>query len=110
MHRWVTEAGVSNNEGRAYNISRSPTAKPHLNETFFQGFPQSSVSGIIVDDTVALANTSAVVNAFGFGVVDQKSSGISSQPFDGFLGLGFSVPDSNGKVPRILGICNYDVE
>ncbi|KAL8728490.1 MAG: hypothetical protein Q9181_005333 [Wetmoreana brouardii] len=87
---WVTGAEVANNQGRAYNISQSLKAMPHQNETFFQDFPQSSVSGIVVGDTVAFVNTSAVIENFDFGVVEYKSPGITNQPFDGFFGLGFS--------------------
>lgn len=104
VSRWVTGSQAVNGQGHTYNISGSATAKPYPNATFFEGFPQSSISGIVVQDTVTLVNTTAVVANFSFGVVNHKSSGIAYQPFDGFLGLGFSGsgPNRTSEFPWLL--------
>ncbi|KAL8638550.1 MAG: hypothetical protein Q9228_004300, partial [Teloschistes exilis] len=104
---WVTGFETATGSRRSYNVSNSATARPHGNERFYEAFPQSSVSGIVVEDTVTLADGAATVNNFAIGVVDHKSPGIADQPFDGFLGLGFqggagpNVSSLNSK-PTIL--------
>ncbi|KAL8837694.1 MAG: hypothetical protein Q9170_002426 [Blastenia crenularia] len=85
--RWVSTPNVGKNNGRNYDVQRSPTATPYPNETFYLGFPQSSVSGIVVEDTVEILDGDVQLGNFSFGVVYQESSGIKDQPFDGFLGL-----------------------
>ena len=87
---WVTTPRISMNQSRFYSPAKSPTSKSHRNETFSEDFPSGSASGIIVEDIMILGNGSAKVKDFSFGFVDQKSAGIRNQPFDGFLGLGFS--------------------
>ncbi|KAI4260753.1 MAG: hypothetical protein LQ352_000145 [Teloschistes flavicans] len=86
---WVTGSQAVTGPGGSYNVSNSATAQLYINESFYEGFPQSSISGIVVEDTVTLADGGATVNNFAIGVVDHKSPGIANQPFDGFLGLGF---------------------
>ena len=54
----------------------------------------------MVDDTVTLANSTAEVNDFALGVVNNQSFRAVNQPFDGFLGLGFPSSVSNREHPR----------
>lgn len=97
---------VTQHKGHTYDVHKSLTAKSFPGRTFFEGFPQNSVSGIVIDDIVILANTSAMLNGFALGAVDNASSAMSNQRFfDGFLGLGF--PDSthsnsNRIEPRLI--------
>ena len=96
LRRWVsTQASTSN--GRSYAVERSSTARPLPDETFDISFPHASVTGIVVEDTVALASQSVLLKDFALGVVNQQSQGIIDPAFDGFIGLGFrgSSPHSN---------------
>lgn len=103
VDRWVsTQAGNSN--GRVYAVEKSPTAKPLPDEKFNISFPHSSASGIVVEDTLALSSRSVVLEDFALGVVYQESSGISDQPFDGFIGLGFRGSSPDSKAPAHLAI------
>ncbi|KAL9007455.1 MAG: hypothetical protein Q9173_007280 [Seirophora scorigena] len=86
---WVSTPQAGKKQGRTYDIGRSPTARPHENENFTQEFPSSSVSGIVVEDTIVLGDGDIVLENFALGVVSQASAGIKDQAFDGFLGLGF---------------------
>ncbi|KAI4115497.1 MAG: hypothetical protein LQ345_003908, partial [Seirophora villosa] len=86
---WVSTPQADKKQGRTYDIGRSPTARPHDNEHFTQEFPSSSVSGIVVDDTIVLGAGDVVLENFALGVVSQASAGIKDQAFDGFLGFGF---------------------
>ena len=98
VNSWVTTPQAAMNQSRLYSPSESPTSKIYRNETFSEEFPSGSVSGVVVEDNVTLWNGSATVQDFAFGFVDQKSAGIRSQPFDGFLGLGFSSQSPNSKL------------
>ncbi|KAL8958117.1 MAG: hypothetical protein Q9193_004765 [Seirophora villosa] len=89
LPRWVSTPQTGKKQGRTYDIGESPTARPHENEHFTQEFPSSSVSGIVVDDTIVLGDGDVVLENFALGVVFQSSAGIKDQAFDGFLGLGF---------------------
>ena len=97
FNRWVTTPQIATNQSRFYNPQKSSSSKIYPNETFSEEFPSGSVSGVIVEDSVILGNGSAKVQNFAFGFVDQKSAGITEQPFDGFLGLGFSEYSMNSK-------------
>lgn len=97
VSRWVTTPQIAMNQSRFYSPQKSPTSKTYRNETFSEDFPSGTVSGIIVEDSVILRNGSAKIPDFAFGFVDQKSAGIRKQPFDGFLGLGFSNNGLNSK-------------
>ena len=97
--RWVSTPEAGKSQGRVYDVEKSASARPYLNESFYLGFPQSSVSGIVVEDTLDIGNGNLLLENFSFGVVYQESSGIVNQPFDGFLGLGFSGSSPNSKVP-----------
>ena len=96
--RWISAAQTGRRHGHTYDVRRSPTAKTHLNETFSLDFPQSSVTGIVVSDNLALGNGSLASKNFTFGVAYQASAGIKDQPFDGILGLGFKNPNTNRKL------------
>ncbi|KAL8976242.1 MAG: hypothetical protein Q9205_007710, partial [Flavoplaca limonia] len=85
---WVSTQ-ASNSNGRSYAVEKSSTARPLPDETFDISFPHASVSGIVVEDTLALASQSVVLKDFALGVVNQQSKGIIDQAFDGFIGLGF---------------------
>ncbi|KAL8947994.1 MAG: hypothetical protein Q9222_005776 [Ikaeria aurantiellina] len=87
--RWVSTPAVGKSSGRTYDVQKSSTAIPYPNETFFLSFPQSSVSGTVVQDSLKLVGANVQLLDFAFGVVHQESAGIINQPFDGFLGLGF---------------------
>ena len=105
--RWVTGPQAAPNQGRVYDVRKSRTAKSYPNRTFSEHFPQLSVSGSMVEDDVTLGNSTAKVNDFALGVVNNQSFRTVNQPFDGFLGLGFPSPLSNREdpcriVPRAL--------
>ncbi|KAL8710004.1 MAG: hypothetical protein Q9220_005275 [cf. Caloplaca sp. 1 TL-2023] len=95
---WVSTPEVGKSNGRTYDIQKSSTATPYPNETFLLGFPQSSVSGIVVADNLKLSDGTVLLGDFAFGLVHQESSGIVDQPFDGFLGLGFPGSSPNRTI------------
>ena len=97
VNSWVTTPQVAMNQSRLYSPSKSPTSTIYRNETFVEEFPSGLVLGVVVKDSITLGNGSAKVQNFAFGFVDQKSAGIRTQPFDGFLGLGFSSRSPNSE-------------
>ena len=94
--RWVSTPQVGRSHGRSYDVRNSSTATLYRNETFYLGFPQSSISGFVVHDTIAIGYSTLSLRDFAFGSVQQESPGIKNQPFDGILGLGFTGDGPNG--------------
>ena len=90
---------ASNSNGRSYAVEKSPTARPISDETFDISFAHASVSGIVIEDTLALANESVFLKDFALGVVNQQPQGTIDQAFDGFIGLGFRGASPNSNHP-----------
>ncbi|WVQ94938.1 hypothetical protein IAU59_002027 [Kwoniella sp. CBS 9459] len=84
----------SNCQTPQFDSSRSSTYKPS-GQSFSVEYGSGSVSGVLAQETVSLANTQ--ISGQYFGAVSSESSDFQGNPNSGVLGMAFSAISSSGK-------------